>query len=437
MLLRFRVANYRSIRDVMELSLVTSQLTGAKPVDEDWISVTTRVAGIYGANASGKSTVLDALDFLTAAVAKSATLWGDRNQFPHSPFELDRESRGRTSLFEIDFVLAGVRFTYGFESDSRGIPNEWLYSYPTGRKRVLFERHGFEGSDIDFGRTLDGENMRIARLLRPTALYLSTAANSNHKFLVGIHHWISRHIRYAQYTEANRKARLRWIRNILEDEKMLAKAVGLLRFADLGITNMILDVEDFDDRLVEMLKRVMDGIDDATHSSLDREQLVNELKKNIKFVHSSSDSEETFSLPLEMESSGTIAWLALSIPALTCLRNGEVLAVDELDASLHPRLAAALIEMFKDPELNRKGAQLLFTSHETALLGQTSGSPLSKDEIWFTEKGADGATAMFALSEFPVRPTDNVERRYLQGRYGAIPMISQEELHSVVLEDAQ
>ncbi|MBN6057192.1 ATP-binding protein, partial [Nonomuraea sp. RK-328] len=419
----------------VELSLVSTQLTGARPADDDWVSATTRVAGIYGANASGKSTVLDALHFLVLAVSRSATTWGERDCFPHYPFALDDESGERSSLYEIDFVLDKVRFTYGFESSPRGIQKEWLYSYPTGRKRVLFERHGPNSSEIDFGRTLPGENVRIARLLRPTALYLSTAANVNHEFLSGVHRWISRHIQYAQYTETNRKARIRWVRNILENEHVLAQAVGLLRFADLGITRMVLDVEEFDDKVVSMIKRVMDTIDDGSQGPIDKGQIIADLKKRIRFEHSGDGPGQTFFLPLESESSGTIAWLALAVPALASLRHGDVFAVDELDASLHPRLASALIGMFKDPDLNPRGAQLLFTSHETALLGQTPEVGLSKDEIWFTEKGTDGATDLFALAEFPVRPTDNFERRYLQGRYGAIPMVSQEELRAAVLQD--
>ncbi|MEV7964786.1 ATP-binding protein [Sphaerisporangium sp. NPDC088356] len=438
MLLRFRVANHRSIRDSAEFSLVRSSFSGSKPVDQDWIAVTTRVAGIYGANASGKSTLLEALDFMVQAVTHSATTWGSRNHFPSHPFTLDAASRTRTSLYEIDFVLDGVRFTYGFESSVTGVQKEWLYSYPTGRKRMLFERNGPSGDDIEFGRFLHGENARIARLLRPTALYLSTATNSNHKSLGDVYRWITNHLRYAQYTEADRRARITWARNIMEDESLLSKAIGLLRFADLGITGMVLDEVDLDEGIVGIIKGAFDAYPHSESTpplAPAMEEILAELKKRLRFTHSGAGPNGPFLLSLEEESSGTVSWLALGVPALLALHNGHVMAVDELDASLHPRLAAALVEMFKDPELNPKGAQLIFTSHETTLLGHMTGVHLSKDEIWFTEKAPDGGTELFSLAEFPVRPTDNYEKRYLQGRYGAVPMVSPEELRAVVLQE--
>ncbi|MER5645616.1 ATP-binding protein [Streptosporangium sp. NPDC002524] len=440
MLLRFRVTNHRSIRDTAELSLVSSGFSGARPADQDWIAATTRVAGIYGANASGKSTLLEALGFMTKAVTYSATTWGSMDRFPHHPFTLDAGSRGQTSQYELDFVLNGVRLAYGFESSVTGIHREWLYSYPTGRKRVLFERSGPSGDDLEFGRSLPGENIRIARLLRPTSLYLSTAANSNHRVLGDVHRWIAHRIRHAEYTEADRRARITWARNIMENENVLSQAVGLLKFADLGITGMVLEEEDLDEDVIQVIRGFFDNVtasEGPPRSDPDLDKILSTLKKKIKFTHSGADPKKPFLLSLEEESSGTVAWLALGVPALLALRDGNIMTVDELDASLHPRLAAALVGMFKDPELNPKGAQLIFTSHETSLLGNMPGIDLSKDEIWFTEKAADGATELFSMAEFPVRPTDNFERRYLQGRYGAVPMISPEQLRGVVLRDAR
>lgn len=305
---------------------------------------------------------------------------------------------------------------------------------------MLFERTGLSGDEMEFGRSLSGENARIARLLRPRSLYISTAANSNHKLLGEVHRWITRHIRHAQYTEADRRARITWARNIMENEGVLSQAVGLLRFADLGITGMVLDEEDLDEDIVNIIKNAFDQhetSEGSPHFGPGIEEILNGLRKKLRFTHTGADSEKPFLLSLEEESSGTVAWLALGVPALLALQNGAVMAIDELDASLHPRLAGALVGMFKDSELNPKGAQLIFTSHETSLLGHLPGINLSKDEIWFTEKAPDGATELFSLAEFPVRPTDNFERRYLQGRYGAVPMVSPEELRAVVLRDAQ
>src|SRR5690606_588480 len=135
------------------------------------------------------------------------------------------------------------------------------------------------------------------------------------------------------------------------------------------------------------------------------------------------------------ESSGTIAWLSLAFPALREIRNGGVLLVDELDSSLHPKLASALIALFQDPEINVRGAQLVFTSHDTSLLGHLAGAGLSTEETWFTEKSPDGVTEIYPLTDFPVKKDHNVERRYLGGRYGAVPTLAWEELLAALREE--
>ncbi len=100
------------------------------------------------------------------------------------------------------------------------------------------------------------------------------------------------------------------------------------------------------------------------------------------------------------------------------------MCIDELEASLHPAIALELVRLFNDPTRNPKGAQLLFTTHDTNLLGRTLGdSPLRRDQVWFTEKARDGATALFALTDFYPRKEEDLERGYLQGRYGAIPFL--------------
>lgn len=431
-MLRFRVANHRSIRDPVELSLVRSTAKGVAPADGDWRGATTRVAGIYGANASGKSTLLHALNFASDAVQESAW-WGNEDRFPHHPYLLDNENRHRPSSYELDVVVAGVRYTYGFESTANGIQAEWLYSYPARRRRMLFERSGEgDGQQFSFGRTLPGENITISKLVSATSLFLSTAANSNHPVLKPIHRGISYGIRYARFDHFDRRERIDFSRQLLEDGKTFRRAETLLRFADLGIVGIKLEHKEVDGGLREFLQRISDALPGtvAAEDKLERvEEAVARLSKTITFAHGVADDRGTLpSLTLEQESSGTVAWLSLAVPALDVLRGGGVFLVDEIDASLHPRLTSALIGMFKDPVVNPSGAQLVFTSHDTALMGNLLGGVFESDEIWFTEKRADGVTELYALAEFATRKGDNFERRYLQGRYGAVPMISADEL---------
>lgn len=128
-----------------------------------------------------------------------------------------------------------------------------------------------------------------------------------------------------------------------------------------------------------------------------------------------------FPLSLDAQSTGTLSWLSLALPALKILRSGGVLVVDEIDASLHPQLSQVIVRMFKDPDYNRTGAQLVFTTHDTFLLSAQSDSMLTPEETWFTEKDRDGATSLFSLADFPTRADQNFAKRYLDGRYGAIP----------------
>ena len=127
-----------------------------------------------------------------------------------------------------------------------------------------------------------------------------------------------------------------------------------------------------------------------------------------------------------MESRGTRAWFELIGPVLSALKSGSLLVIDELDASLHPSLSEELIRLFHDPTTNRHGAQLIFTSHDTSLLNH-----LNRDEVWLTEKNENGATRLGALADFAgerVRRSQNLERAYLHGRFGALPDVDRTEM---------
>ncbi|EFC81019.1 ATP/GTP-binding protein [Parafrankia sp. EUN1f] len=423
MLLRFRVANHRSIRDESELSLISSSLRTISPRDGDWAGATTRVAAIYGANASGKSNLLDAIDFAISAIRQSATTWAENDRFPYHPFALTRGEKP-PSFYELSVVVDGVRYDYGFRSTALGIEAEWLFSYPESRRRRLFIRNGPDGNSITFSRHLPGENSLAASLVRPRSLFLSAAANSNHRFLQRIHQQISRHILYARYGEFDQQTRLRVAMETISDPDSLELAVSLLRMADVGISGVRVTSHD----LSPEARSLLDLILRETRQE-DALRIVEEAGRALAFVHSAADGEE-FEIPQVDQSSGTLAWMALAVPALQAFRGGDVLLVDELDANLHPHLASALVEMFKNPEINQKGAQIVFTTHDVSFMSPSYPALLEPDEIWFTEKRGDGSTELFSLAEFPTRNGDNFSKRYLDGRYGAVPLLN----HRIISE---
>ncbi|MFJ4872138.1 ATP/GTP-binding protein [Streptomyces sp. NPDC088757] len=432
MLLRFRATNHKSIRDTAELALTKSNFDAIRPKDGDWEAVTNRVAGIFGANASGKTTVLDAMAFAIFAINGSAS-WSDRKQLPHKPFLLDEESKSETSAYELDFTVRDVRHVYGFEIDSKGIASEWLSNYPEGRRRTLFERTGPEPEKLTFSRHLKGENVRISRLMGEKNLFLSVAAMSNHPYLKPIHHYLSSHIRYAAFNESNQSGRMRSVKKWIEDDDFLMKAQSLLRFADLGISRLSLDTIELDLEIQKKVKSAMTVLMDESEEEV-IEGILKEQGKVISFWHDSGTRAGAQKLEISDESSGTLAWLALALPALQEIKYGGVLLVDEIDASLHPRLASALISLFKTPEINPRGAQLIFTSHDTSLLGHLTGDNLEKEDVWFSEKETNGSTGIYPLTDFPVKGDQNIERRYLSGRYGAVPEVAWEELRSTLME---
>ena len=129
-------------------------------------------------------------------------------------------------------------------------------------------------------------------------------------------------------------------------------------------------------------------------------------------------------LPLEEESRGTHTLFQLALPILVAIEQGLLVVVDELEASMHPNLAEHLVRQFNDPVTNPRNAQLIFTTHDTNLLGNLSGSPvLRRDQVWLTEKDTDGASVIYPLTDYKPRQDENVERGYVQGRYGAIPYL--------------
>ncbi|RFU41239.1 ATP-binding protein [Actinomadura logoneensis] len=317
--------------------------------------------------------------------------------------------------------LDGIRYTYGFEVDGKAIRSEWLFSFPHGKPRRLFERNGPGKGDYEFGRALTGPTSQIAKLTRPDSLYLSSAASNSHPLLSAIYKALTTNIHGVR--QGDRDTRFEAIRHLLLNEHGSQILARLLKVADLGIESAHIEETEVPPAIQQAVARLGAELGEV------RVNLAHNHADEIFLVHSSAPAVR---FGLDEESDGTVEWLTLITYLLISLSLPGVLVVDEVDASLHPHLSSAVIRMFKDPEINRHGSQLLFASHDTTLLGTLLDDKiLDRDEVWFTEKGADGATTLYALAEFKPRKDENVERGYLQGRYGAVPYLSYAEIRRI------
>jgi hypothetical protein len=418
LLIQFRVENHRSLRDEQILSLTATNVSDkadAYVLRLDGLGeAMVPVAAIYGANASGKSNVLGALGFMRGAVLDSQRRW-EVEDVPQQPFLLSSKAR-EPSLYEVDIVVDGVRYRYGFQLSASRVEEEWLFAWPRERKAMWFER---DGDRFEFGKTLHGENEAIRSLTRPNSLFLSAAAQNNHAALSPIFRYFAAWRfalvrRTGLFPRANISPAL--AQRLGEQGETVDRAaiIQLLQGADTGI----LDVR------VEVPENAQGELEICGESTVmvPRRML---RPPAVFFRHRTTENEYGW-LPLALESGGTVALLEIAPHVIDTLRAGGLLCVDELEASLHPALALHVVKMFNDPKHNPKHAQLVFATHDTNLLGSVVGEPaLRRDQVWFTEKDQDGATHLYPLTDFHPRKEENLERGYLQGRYGAIPFLGE------------
>jgi hypothetical protein len=321
---------------------------------------------------------------------------------PREPF-IPGADTAFPSRFETDFVTSGVRYQYGFVLDSESVIEEWLLAYPNGEEETWFRR--IRGEPVSFSSELLGENRAIEALTRQNSLFLSAAAQNNHATLTPVYAWFadSLSIRpgFAPVTD-----------DLCKDDDYRRVVAELIRSADLGIAQLRVQER----QLTEVQKDTWEFVRKIVKQT---ELAAPETDLRILLTHRLGT--ETVEFEPELESDGTIAYLALLGPIVSALRTGKVVCVDELDASLHPLLALRIIELFNDPVRNPNHAQLIFNTHDTNLL---SSKVLRRDEIWFTEKQPDGNSTLYPLTDFKPRRHENLENGYLQGRYGAIPFIN-------------
>jgi uncharacterized protein len=425
MLLRFKFSNYRSFRGEHELSLVAGPLKDHTAGVFEVLGLKERVlpvAAIYGANASGKTTVLRALQFMSGAIAHSHRRWEPEQPIPLQPFA--GELSESPTRFVVDFTREDVRHQYGFAMNSAAVLEEWLHVYPNGKKQTWFSRKA--GKPISFSDKLTGENRVIEQITRNNSLFLSAAAQNNHEMLLPIYNWFRNAL---TFVFGQRGAESRRTTEMCNDTETRAIIARLLRIADLGIADLSVEVEDvpeeFREKTMKLTEAIRNFMGDLDVDLFDGKTSV----AIVKLLHRIDGKLLPFDL--QQESAGTLAYLALLGPLVDALKVGGVICIDELDSSLHPLIAIEIMRLFEDRGQNPKCGQLIFNTHDTNLLNTGT---LRRDQIWFTEKDAKGESHLYPLTDFKPRRQENLESGYLQGRYGAIPFIHSDEFVTSLTE---
>jgi uncharacterized protein len=418
MLIEFRVGNFRSFDEPQTFSLVASSDTrhpdNCIPFGKSQLL---KSAAVFGANASGKSNLIKALGFMEQFVLYSATRMNVGDEIPVVPFQLNPDSRGKASFFEAAFVVGEVRYQYGFTATRLRVQDEWLIAYPKGRPQHLLERR----FDLETGQTawafrgdLHKEGTLLKERTRDNGLVLSRGAELNIAPLTTVLLWFRQKMLALDLSTSPASLIDQTARRLKDDAPFRERVLRLIRHADLGISD--LEVSENQLTSYSLTKPTWAGVGDVDLSDFSGIPAY-----IIRSTHRSPNGEAVRLNFLEAESNGTQRFFALVGPWLDALDQGALLVIDELDCSMHPTLTRKLVELFQTREANPKGAQLVFSTHDSTLMDLEL---FRRDQIWIVEKDRAGASRLSSLYDFEERPRNNeaLQRRYLAGHYGGVPV---------------
>ena len=378
-----------------------------------------KCAAIFGANASGKSNFVKAIRFVEYMVLSSSKV-EPNGKINVQPFRLNSSCAHQDSGFEIEFIERDIRFQFGFTINAQRITSEWLVAYYTSRPTELYKRcfDAQEGRDkYTFGRSLEGGRLRKdwAGQTGPKTLYLSRvvqASSDEYKQLKIPFEWFATRLSVEPRVERS-NLESSFSTQYCESESRKHQVIEFLNSLDIPISDVLIEEksmaseevlsifnEDFVDRLSEQY-----GLDNSLRI------------REPRFVHKDSDGNQVEFLPAD-ESDGTLNLFAFAAKWLEVMKNDFVLVVDELDSSLHP---LAVWELIRKLSESHSRAQLIFTTHDVTILRSKF---LRRDQVYFVSTNSARASSMYSLQDFKGREEDAFEDRYLQGRYGATPVIS-------------
>lgn len=445
MLIRFKVENFLSFKDEVEFSMVAGKsrkhrdhiVTSGKRGDIRLL----KTAAIFGANASGKTNLIKAMDYARDFILGNVVTRPTQH-IPVLPFLMDQSKEMAPSKFEFEIKCKHASYTYGFKVDSERVHSEWLREIRPTTENLLFERKtGRDGkTTVDFGKfTLTAEQsldyLKFTAIgTRQNQLFLTESLDRNIEYFREIYDWFEGKL-VLIYPESTPTG-IAFMFKI--DTEFQSKLSELINVFDFGINRVELEEIDFDvdtrfpDELKKLIRqRVLDiPFNDAAQGFVqfrdttlvfvvDEDNQITSIK--YRTVHHVDHENRQVVLDLAQESDGTQRIFNLG-PALLDLLNPEsdrVFVIDELDRKLHPDITYTIVDMFLK-NTGQRPSQLIITTHESGLLDLNL---LRRDEIWFVEKTVDGASSAYSLEDFIPRNDSDVRKRYLQGRFGSIPII--------------
>ena len=426
MLLEFSVSNFLSFRERQTFSMTAVPRLKKKncvfpaPVDGEKLPELLKVAVMYGPNASGKSNFLMALQLINLIASRPADRTGS---LPVNPFRFDRLLHDEPSTFEVHFLAGRRRYEFLLAVTRDRVVRERLTAYPKGEETLLYDRHHVDGVDVyDTSGLEGGDTVHEAwkRLTPPRALFISQAVASSNEEMVQLrspHAWLTSAL--FSFGSTN-------VSNIAERSLRLARDTGN------GTINAEIAafLSDVDVPVVKIRVLLPEPESESTPESVQSNALarlgLNELprpkppaRKGAVFTHRTALGEAEFLFDEESEGTRNLIgfWLPWSTRDPAVYSNRCILAVDEMDSSLHPSIVANLVKKHLEDETP---SQLIFTTHDTHLM---DSGLLRRDQFWIAERNMDGATELRSIHDFAGREGEDIEKRYYEGRYRGLPLV--------------
>lgn len=397
MLIQFNFKNFKSFKDDTSLDMTATSITEhpynlINSSEENYI----KIAAIYGANASGKSSVIEAYKFMKNWIRDSFKQASTTEDIPIKRFAFDSEALKEPAEFEVFFKYNNKEYQYGFSLDNKEIFEEWLYLKKENSKDkyiTLFER---ADGKIDCNSKLLHGAENFISMVEDKTLFLSIISN----------------------------AKMPYVKDVIDFFLIPVIDYGNINFekALTDLSSTTIENKSYQRELVKFLNAVDINIDDIIIEKVKNEN--DETKIYTK--HLMKDKANYYKMPISEESSGTQKMFSLFYYLQSSLELGLPIFIDELDAKLHPLLLRYILTMFHDENINKNRAQLIYATHDNYTLTKDI---FRRDQIWFVEKDSDSVSHLYSLAEYKsdddkkVRKDASYNKDYLLGKYGSVPVL--------------